>query len=128
TIGRADTLINTAATTPSKVPAVNGHDLYVRLEPANDVLRSEKLRKPMLMYGGEADLHGLTELTPQGMTGSGLVDFRNATLESELFEFETMRLHADTSDFRLTDGSSEGIAFRTDNVNATVKLDERLGE
>ena len=128
TIGRADTLVNTAATKPSKVPQVNGRDLYVRLEPARDVLRAEKLRKPMVMYNGEADLHGYTELTPQGMTGAGLVDFRNATLESKLFEFETMKLHADTSDFRLTDSGADGIAFKTDNVNATVKLDERVGE
>ncbi len=128
TIGRADTLVNMAATSPSKVPQVHGRDLYVRLEPAQDVLRAEKLRDPMVLYAGEADLHGHTELTPQGMTGAGLVDFHNATLESRLFQFETMQLHADTSDFRLTDDSSEGIAFKTDNVNATVKLDERVGE
>jgi hypothetical protein len=128
TLGRADTLTNTASTRPSKVPEVAGGDVFVRLEPARDVLRAEKLRKPMLMYGGQADLHGLTELTPTGMTGAGLIDFRNATLESKLFQFETMRLHADTSNFRLTDGNVDGIAFKTDNVNATVKLDERVGE
>ena len=31
-------------------------------------------------------------------------------------------------DFRLTEGDTASIAFRTDNVNATVKLDERVGE
>lgn len=128
TIGRADTLVNTASTAPFKVPEVAGGDVYVRLEPARDVLRTEKLRKPMLMFAGQADLHGLTELTPKGMTGAGLIDFRNATLRSDLFNFETMRLNADTSDFRLTDGNVDGIAFKTDNVNATVKLDERVGE
>ena len=128
TLGKADTLFNTASTSPAKVPEVSGRDVFVRLEPARDILRAEKLRKPMLMYGGQADLHGFTELTPKGMTGAGLIDFRNATLESRRFELETMRLHADTSDFRLTDSSVDGIAFRTDNVNATVKLDERVGE
>jgi hypothetical protein len=128
TLGRADTLYNVASTAPLKVPEVTGAELFVRLEPAKDVLRTEKLRKALVMYGGQADLHGITELTPKGMTGAGLVDFRNATLESDLFQFETMRLHADTSDFRLTDGNVDGIAFKTDNVNATVKLDERVGE
>jgi hypothetical protein len=37
-------------------------------------------------------------------------------------------MHADTSDFRLTEGDTASIAFRTDNVNATMKLDERIGE
>jgi hypothetical protein len=128
TIGRADTLVNLASTKPSKVPQVNGGDLYVRLEPARDMLHSEKLRKPMTMYQGQALLHGSTELTPKGMTGSGLVDFGNATLRADLYQFETMQLHSDTADFRLTDGDVESIAFSTDNVNATVKLDERIGE
>jgi hypothetical protein len=128
TLGRADTLFNRSSTAPSKVPMVAGNDLFVRLEPAKDVLRSEKLRKPMVMYDDQALLHGVTDLTPVGMTGAGLIDFRNATLRSDLFQFETMKLHADTSDFRLTEGDTSSIAFKTDNVNATVKLDERVGE
>lgn len=128
TLGRADTLTNIASKAPSKVPEVHGADLFVRLEPAKDVLHSEKLKKPMIMYGAQATLHGSTDLTPTGMTGAGLVDFSNATLKSDLFNFETMLMHADTSDFRLTEGDTASIAFRTDNVNATIKLDERVGE
>ena len=128
TLGRADTLSNLAATSPTPVPQVEAGDVFVRLEPAGDVLRTEKLRKPLVMFNGQAELHGLTELTPTGMTGAGLADFRNATLESEFFEFATLRVHADTSDFRLTEGDINSIAFKTDNVNATIKLDERVGE
>ncbi len=128
TIGRADTLVNRASAAPAKVPQVNGGDLYVRLEPANDLLHTEKLRSPMTMYEGQALLHGTTELTPKGMTGSGLVDFHNATLRADLFTFETMRLASDTSDFRLTEGDISSIAFSTDNVQSNVKLDERIGE
>ncbi|MEO8589689.1 MAG: hypothetical protein ABI432_10000 [Flavobacteriales bacterium] len=128
TLGRADTLVNIASTAPSKVPDVRGGEVFVRLEPARDVLRTEELRKPMVMYTDQAWLHGLTDLTPTGMTGAGLIDFHNATLKSKLFKFETLQLHADTSDFRLTEGDTSSIAFRTDNVNATVKLDERVGE
>jgi len=120
--------VNIASSTPSKVPEVTGSELFVRLEPGRDVLRTEELRKPLVMYGDQALLHGLTDLTPTGMTGAGLIDFRNATLKSKLFQFETLQLHADTSDFRLTEGDTASIAFRTDNVNATVKLDERIGE
>jgi len=128
TLGRADTLENIAATKPSKVPHITAAQVYVRLEPAKDNLRAEQIRKPMVMYDDQALLHGSTDLTPKGMTGAGLIDFRNATLKSKLFQFETMQLHADTSDFRLTEGDTASIAFKTDNVNATVKLDERIGE
>ncbi|MBK9176847.1 MAG: hypothetical protein IPM46_11045 [Flavobacteriales bacterium] len=128
TLGRADTLENLASTKPSKVPHITAGDVFVRMEPAKDVLRTEQLRKPLVMYDDQALLHGRTDLTPTGMTGAGLIDFRNATLKSKLFQFETMQLHADTSDFRLTEGDTASIAFKTDNVNATVKLDERVGE
>ena len=129
TYGVADTLYNGAATSPTmKVPNVHASDVLLRFEPAQDVLLAEQRTAPMVMYDGMAYLHGLTELRPKGMTGAGLVDFTNATLKSRLFEFETMKLHADTSDFRLTEGDTASIALRTDNVNATVKLDERIGE
>jgi hypothetical protein len=128
TIGRADTLVNKAGTSPAKVPHVAGADLYVRLEPAKDMLHSEKLRKPMAMFEGQAELHGFTELTPKGMTGAGLVDFGNATLEAALYTFETMKLLSDTADFRLTEGDISSIAFSTDNVNASVDLVARRGD
>ncbi|MDX9750384.1 MAG: hypothetical protein RBT71_04815, partial [Flavobacteriales bacterium] len=127
TIGRADTLTNRTAAAPG-VPQVAGRELFVRLEPAADRLHAEVLKAAMVMFDGQADLHGHTDLGPQGMTGGGLVDFRNATLESRLFQFEAMRVRADTAGFNLTDGDISSIAFKTDNVNAHIKLDERVGE
>jgi hypothetical protein len=128
TLGRADTLTNIASTKPTKVPHIEASAVFAKLVPAQDVLHVEKLRKPMVMYDDQALLHGSTDLTPSGMTGAGLIDFRNATLRSDLFQFQTLQLHADTSDFRLTEGDTSSIAFKTDNVNATIKLDERVGE
>ncbi|MBL0045262.1 MAG: hypothetical protein IPP33_12975 [Flavobacteriales bacterium] len=129
TFGVADTLYNGAVSSASmNVPNVHASNVFIRLEPAKDVLLAKQITAPMVMYDKAAYLHGQTELTPKGMTGAGLIDFTNATLKSRLFQFETMKLHADTSDFRLTEGDTASIAFKTDNVNATVKLDERVGE
>ena len=128
TYGVADTLWNQKSAAALKVPEVQAANVFTRLEPKNDKLLADRRAKPMTMYGGQGFLYGLTELTPKGMTGAGLVDFTNATLASDLFDFTTMQIHADTSDFRLTEGDTASIAFRTDNVNATVKLDERVGE
>lgn len=129
TFGIADTLSNTlSAAAPLDVPGVHGSRLFVRLEPGRDVLLAQKTTSPMTMYEGQAFLHGRTELTPGGMTGAGLVDFTNATLKAKLFDFKHAQVHSDTSDFRLTEGDTASIAFRTDNVNSTIKLDERIGE
>lgn len=129
TFGVADTLYNGAASSPTlNVPNVQAAQVFLRLEPAKDVLMARNLEAPMVMYDKQAYLYGKTELSPSGMSGAGLVDFTNATLNSKLFDFKTMNVHADTSDFRLTEGDTASIAFRTDNVNATVKLDERIGE
>lgn len=129
TFGVADTLYNgAAASNTMNVPHVQAAKVFLRLEPAKDVLLARNLEAPMVMYDKQAYLYGKTELRPSGMSGAGLVDFTNATLSSKLFDFKTMKVHADTSDFRLTEGDTASIAFRTDNVNATVKLDERVGE
>lgn len=129
TFGVADTLYNGAARSPTlNVPNVQASNVFLRLEPAKDVLMARNLGAPMVMYDKQAYLYGKTELSPKGMDGAGLVDFTNATLKSKLFNFKTVQVHADTSDFRLTEGDTASIAFRTDNVNATVKLDERIGE
>ena len=129
TFGVADTLFNTSSATASlDVPAVNGNNIFLRFEPVRDVLLAQKTHAPMTMYEGQAYLHGRTMLRPNGMTGAGLVDFTNATLKSKIFDFKHMQMHADTSDFRLTEGDTASIAFRTDNVNSTIKLDERIGE
>lgn len=129
TYGVADTLYNGAASSPTfKVPNVQASNVFLRLEPGQDVLMARNLEAPMTMYDAQAHLYGKTELRPTGMSGGGMVDFSNATLSSRLFDFKTQSLHADTSNFRLTEGDTASIAFRTDNVNATVKLDERIGE
>lgn len=128
TFGVADTLINVGASTPSKVPQVNAGDVFTKFEPDKDVFTASIRKKPMVMFDNEALLYGGTQLTPSGMTGAGLVDFRNATLSSDLFSFETRKVKADTSDFRLTEGDTSAIAFSTDNVNATIDLDERVGD
>ncbi len=129
TFGVADTLYNGAASSPTlNVPTVQASKVFLRLEPAKDILLARNLRKPMVMYDKQAYLYGKTELGPKGMDGAGMVDFTNATLSSKRFNFKTTQVHADTSDFRLTEGDTASIAFRTDNVNATVKLDERIGE
>jgi hypothetical protein len=128
TFGMADTLRNTGSTGTPNVPNIQAGKVQLRLEPAKDVLLAQSTSTPMTMYDKQAYLYGKTELTPKGMGGAGLVDFTNATLASKLFDFKNQKVHADTSDFRLTEGDTASIAFRTDNVNATIKLDERIGE
>jgi hypothetical protein len=130
TFGVVDTLNNTlSASAAMNVPAVRSAKTFVRLEPAANTLTASTIDKPMSMYGGQAFFHGSTELTPTGMQGTGLADFTNATLRAKLFDLKSMQVHSDTSEFRLTEGdTTAGIAFRTDNVNATIKLDERYGD
>lgn len=128
TFGSADTLINTASAGEMKVPGVNGKDVFVRLEPAKDLLHAQVVKEPMMFYEDEVAHTGHFDLDPSGMTGGGQMDFNTATLKSDLFRFETMTTFADTSDFKLTAEDDSGIAFKTDNMNATIKFDERVGE
>ncbi|HEY0976858.1 MAG TPA: hypothetical protein VGE21_05265, partial [Flavobacteriales bacterium] len=55
TFGMADTLYNAAAKGATMdVPNVHGADVFLRLEPAKDVLLAENRKKPMVMFDGQA--------------------------------------------------------------------------
>jgi hypothetical protein len=129
TIGKADTLTN-RKNTQANVPQVAAAGVRVRFEPGADKFytSTQPRGKRMEMFDGQARLKGTTVLTPKGMTGMGVEDFGNATLASELFQFDAMKVRADTSDFRLTEGDTASIAFRTDNVKADIDLAKREGD
>jgi len=128
TIGVTDTLYNVASVADLKVPGVNANNVFVRLEPATELLHAEEIDEPLMFYNDEAVLHGYFDLMPSGMTGAGMMDFTNATLKSDLFKFETMITFSDTANFELKATDTLGIAFKTDDVNATIRFDERVGE
>ena len=109
-------------------PEVNGSDVYVHWEPANDVMFVNKRQKNLSLYETQVSLNGNLLLRPTGMTGNGIMTFTSSELESNLFRFKSNITDADTSDFRLASDNTAALAFSTKNVNSHIDFVKRVGE
>jgi hypothetical protein len=68
-------------------PTVDAQDVNIRFHPKEDILYSEKIKKPQIMFDGQASMHGVLKIQPTGLTGLGLLEFSKAELESNNFCF-----------------------------------------
>lgn len=116
------------------VPDVIGNGVMVTFVPKQEILKARPVKEPLLFFNGEAAMYGITYLTPKGMSGRGLMYFKEAELGSKNFTYERWVINADTSDFNLAaigepEVSGETpLAFNTKNVNAHVDFETRRGE
>lgn len=118
------------------VPDVTGNGVMVTFVPKQDILKARAVKEPLLFFNKEAYMKGVTYLTPQGMTGRGLMYFKEAELGSKNFSYERWVINADTADFNLADvgleeatpGEKNPLSFNTTNVNAHVDFESRRGE
>ena len=110
-------------------PQVLGTDVYTHWEPYNDQMFTSKVYKEIKMFNDQAVLHGTTVLGPSGMTGFGKMEFVDAVMSSNLYVYKQNTFDSDTANFNLKSlDLSEGFDFKTDNVNAHIDFNERLGE
>ena len=86
----------------------------------------------LLLFNAEAKLRGTTVVKENGMTGYGLMNFKNATMISDKYVFKRYDMDADTTSFSLKnqylEAEEEPIALKTSNVQGHVSFLERKGE
>lgn len=111
-------------------PDVEARNVNVHYEPGPDFMSIKNTTFPMTMYNFEARMDGELIYNREKMVGSGVIDFDNAELKADLFDFKHTKFMSDTADFKLkAEDPTEGeIAFATNNVKATIDLEKREGE
>lgn len=117
------------------VPDVTGNGVMVTFVPKENILKARAVSEPLKFFDGEATMKGITYLTPKGMTGRGLMYFKEAELGSKKFKYKRWVIDADTSDFNLVgigsekeEGVENPLDFDSRNLNAHVDFEERKGE
>jgi len=129
TRGVTNSFTNTSVSTGNEIPEANATEVDLTYLPLADKLSTRVMREPINMFNGQAMAkEGSLDLTPQGMTGKGIVEFSGAELESDSIRFNYQTFDADTSDFRLLALSEANLAFKTNNVNAHIDFENRVGE
>jgi len=129
TRGVTTAFVNHQQPGPPEVPEANATAVDLAYYPTDDKLIAGVIKTPINLFEGQATAkQGYLDLQPAGLTGAGIVEFSGAELESNLVEFQLNTFSSDTAQFRLLAMTEANMAFKTDNVNAFIDFNDRVGE
>jgi hypothetical protein len=114
--------------TKTEYPVVKGRNVKQEWQPYNDKMMVTTKETPFEMYVEKSLLTGDLTLTPQGLSGSGMMEFNNAILTSKRYDYSNRDFKTDTCDFRLKTYDLNEMAFITENYNGKIDFDDRKGE
>lgn len=109
-------------------PTAKGENVLVSWTPKKDKMSLTSQDKKFSMYNGGSEFGGTLTLSPQKLSGNGLLEFNTAEMNSKNMVFKQHIVDADTADFRLKAVELAGLAIKTDNVNAHIDFDKREGD
>lgn len=113
---------------PIEFPQVRGDTVYVHWVPYKDFMNATDKASPFKTYNGSCTFRGRYSLSPQELHGNGIVDMVKADIEAVNILFKQHQFFSDTANFHLKAIGEEGLTFASDNVNAKMDLQKRIGE
>lgn len=110
-------------------PWVRGEDVSVDWRPRKDSMYIEAEEKPFNIFNRDYELTGLATLTPGGLYGDGIFEWKDAVMTSNNLRFSRMGVTADSTDMRIKvdKGGEQEFAFSTANVKANIDLEAKTG-
>jgi hypothetical protein len=114
-------------TTATEYPNTKGQNVWVHWVPYKDNMQLRNKEKAFSMFNTETTMSGLLTLKPTGLTGAGLTDMTTAYSRSEMFKYGNQTIDADTMNFYLRSLHTDGLAVKTNNVNAHIDFSKRSG-
>ena len=112
---------------PVEYAQAHADTAYVHWMPYKDILQASDLASPFKTYNGKCTFHGKYSLTPKELRGNGIVDLKKADLQSVNILFKEHEFTSDTADFHLKAIEDVGLSFASNNVNAKMDLNKRVG-
>lgn len=112
----------------STYPLVVGKDNDIHWIPYGDSMYINMRTVPFLMYEEGSSLKGNLLLTAKGLKGNGAFEFKEASLASNDFNFQSESLNADTMSMQIKSIDNKSATFKTPNVSGNVDFAKRIGE
>lgn len=111
----------------TEFPPAHVEDASLRWEAYNDKMYVFTDKTPMSIFN-ETELTGNSVLTPEGMFGTGTLNFKRADITSQWFSFKHHELFSDDADLRIYDlYQTNEFVFSTDNYNSHIDFKTRKG-
>jgi hypothetical protein len=114
-------------------PDVVSQKAYICYIPRGNKLKAYSTDVPLAFFNNEAKLNGMALVTPNGMTGTGIMNFDVANLGSSLFKFTRWDMNADTSFFNLlnkeavNEDRDQKYSLTTENIKSHISFKDRIG-
>ena len=112
---------------PVEYAQAHADTAYIHWMPYKDLLQASDMASPFKTYNGKCTFHGKYALTPQELRGNGTVDMKKADLQAVNILFKEHEFTSDTADFHLKAVEDVGLSFESNNVNAKMDLNKRVG-
>lgn len=110
-------------------PQSHAEDAKIHFVPVKDMMHVwNNKEKKFLQFNGQSEFSGKLIVTPKQLYGIGTADFSNAKLIAKWIKFRFNSFDSDTANFSLKALDIASLAFKTDNVNAHIDFDKRMGE
>jgi hypothetical protein len=110
----------TAQSAPIEYPEVKARDVNMIYKPFEDHMNLSKTIHAIDMYAGIAHMHGSIRLSPEGLKGSGSLNFSGAELASAGFDFKRMDFEAENSALKLLTRDGKQSALEATKYNVFV--------
>jgi hypothetical protein len=108
-------------------PVLNSEDVSVKwLTKPDEWIASNPPGKKFDMFENGTTLDGSVTLTPARLMATGAIEMTDSRITSDLFNFSSNSIRADTSDYNLKSKSTSGYSFIAENANTDINFDLRI--
>lgn len=105
-------------------PELNSGDVKIKWLPkADEWLAYNAEGKNFNMFENGSLLNGSLKLTPNQLSGSGIINMPDSRIVSNRFTFTSGQIRADTADYNFRSPSTSGYAFIAENANTQIDFD-----
>ena len=113
---------------PVLTPRAKGRDVVIDWLPYRDSMYVSSSDPPFNVFSeGDHTLIGELILTPSGLMASGVHDWSQASITSELLAYEPFAVGSDTLTLTIKANDGSGVALMAENLNGRVDLEAQKG-
>mgnify|MGYP006281643025 CR=1 FL=1 len=112
----------------TQYPHVENTVADIKLIPARELLEADRVRETFKMFSDSVFLAGNLDLSPDGLSGEGVMALTDARFESDRFRYGIKTILADSAGVRLKSEDQDEFPFLTNDVGINVDLEMQKGE